>query len=285
MVMKKLIKLSVLFVSLVILFGLEKIHPLELSVSPKVPFLENSKIKIETFVLQPLHPLTSCDTTLVAIADAPIFLRPDAQSPKLGVISSGSKIHILAKTLDQEWSLAENGYLKSDCLRSEYVKKTNTAPIESSNNLQGLCDEKWQQLPQKVHEEFTKRAVTIQICGKNLAKELGKSYSILGMTEYGSSPKIYLQGCREAINLAYLHECGHAYDNCLNFVSDDQEWYEIYQEERMAFQGINLDETGDQHDVSSPSEYFAAVFSNYIKQNANLKKTCPKSYEFLHSNL
>lgn len=80
-----------------------------------------------------------------------------------------------------------------------------------------------------------------------------------------------------------FHECGHILDDelSLTFISQSDEFESIYDEERMQFRADNNIE----YFISTPMEYFASAFSEYMIRPARLKYNTPKTYDFIEQCL
>lgn len=75
------------------------------------------------------------------------------------------------------------------------------------------------------------------------------------------------------------HELGHFLDWCTCNIQceDNEEWNQIFKEEAAKCS------VGDNpwYGQSSPVEYFATSYSTYVQYKSQLKKQCPKTYNFI----
>ena len=102
--------------------------------------------------------------------------------------------------------------------------------------------------------------------------------SIMGQTRFG--PRIVLiKNSGAFVERTMFHECGHILDDelALTFISQSDEFKSIYDEERLQFRADNNIE----YFISTPAEYFASAFSEYMIKPARLKHNTPKTYDFI----
>jgi len=169
------------------------------------------------------------------------------------------------------------------CTISVYA--ASSAPIKksSSTTATGLVTEKYELLPDAIQDDFENRGWEIHIVPE---KELHKEHlllgevppvgQILGGVTVGIENRIYLND--GVADLSMNHEMGHYVDMVLfgnsgSAPSNTQEFIDIYQTEKGGF--------GDSYPKSDAHEYFAETFSLYIEYPGDLKKTFPKTYEYM----
>jgi hypothetical protein len=77
----------------------------------------------------------------------------------------------------------------------------------------------------------------------------------------------------------FYHECGHALDNKSKnkFISKSNEFRSIYLNEKDNFKAENNLE----YYISSPAEYFASAFAEYMLNPERLRENTPRTYEFI----
>lgn len=76
---------------------------------------------------------------------------------------------------------------------------------------------------------------------------------------------------------AVNHEMGHYFDYSSGMVSDSAGFIDIFQSEAVAFDGGNND-----YAVSDSGEFFAEAFREYIECAGYLKRTCPRTYDYIN---
>lgn len=81
-----------------------------------------------------------------------------------------------------------------------------------------------------------------------------------------------------------LHEFGHAVDDILGLVSSSQEWRELYYQYNNVYieEGCN---TIIYHDISTNSEFFAAMFAEYYRNSEHLQTHAPEIYSYFNTLL
>jgi len=93
-------------------------------------------------------------------------------------------------------------------------------------------------------------------------------------------PQIWVYNNKHQISEVTLHEFGHYADDSSGWVSDSEEFYEVYGNERASFQKkISRNE----HYHSSPVEYFAESFGKYLYAPELLLKNCAETYSFIEN--
>lgn len=91
---------------------------------------------------------------------------------------------------------------------------------------------------------------------------------------------IYIKENR--IEYVLYHEIGHAYDYCMQRISDTEEFKEIFEDEKENFHKYIED---DEYYTANTHEYFAETFEEYVKENENLKNYLPKTYSFIKKSV
>ena len=173
----------------------------------------------------------------------------------------------------------------------ESLKALNTAANldEYSNIIQkdGNVNDKWinsangywNKIPYNVRKRLINDGWQLYVTDKNIAQSFffGQYSSVAGVTVYYKN-LIYFEDRQSAINISIAHEVGHAIDQTLGFVSNTEEFINIYNQEKDNF--IEVDGDGSQA-KGSVSEYFAESIQQYIYHNDSLKKNSPQTYEFI----
>lgn len=131
----------------------------------------------------------------------------------------------------------------------------------------------YDELPPKVKDMFEDNGYELYIVSLIDGDEC-----IMGQTRFG--PRIVLiKNSGAFVERTMFHECGHILDDelALTFISQSDEFKSIYDEERLQFRADNNIE----YFISTPAEYFASAFSEYMIKPARLKHNTPKTYDFI----
>lgn len=85
------------------------------------------------------------------------------------------------------------------------------------------------------------------------------------------------------IQSTLLHEIGHLIDSNYKFVSDEDEFSNIYFEEWPLYQKTNhfkIINHSNNYTIANPLEYFATTFACYITNKDELEELCPMTYSY-----
>lgn len=112
---------------------------------------------------------------------------------------------------------------------------------------------------------------------------IGNDENIGGRVTY--APKI-LEVKYNTYDAKYVmfHECGHILDNELadfGLISSSDEFKEIYEKEKHTV----IFEYNYDYATSTPAEYFASCFAEYMTNPERLKQTAPETYYFIENRL
>lgn len=101
---------------------------------------------------------------------------------------------------------------------------------------------------------------------------------ILGQTFYGLK-LILIKDEFAFVERTFYHECGHVLDDevAFTFASSSDEFIEIYNEEKHMFKS----EGNLEYYISTPREYFASAFAEYMTDPERLKENTPRTYEYI----
>lgn len=156
---------------------------------------------------------------------------------------------VKGKTKNGWYQTLDNKYIYKDYLSKE---KTNTIETELAI------------LPQNIRNVLTNN-------GWNIVR-VNLDPGLLGLTYY-MERKIEIDTREVAVTTGLIHEVGHAIDYHYNCIAGD--FYSIYKEEYNNYPGMS------EHCKSCATEYWAESFYLYYKNNSNLKKYCPRTYEYV----
>lgn len=94
---------------------------------------------------------------------------------------------------------------------------------------------------------------------------------------------ILIKNTRSLIEQTTFHECGHVLDDesAYSFISKSDEFLKIYTEEKGNFKVSN----NYDYFVSTPQEYFASAFAEYMMNPMRLRRFTPRTYKFIEQCL
>ena len=104
------------------------------------------------------------------------------------------------------------------------------------------------------------------------------SSSILGWTSFVNN-KIFLSTSFQNIGIIALHECGHAFDDALNFPSLSEAFLSVYNAEKANYNSFSF--RSYTTETISPIEYFADAFEEYFINPIGLTTNAPMTYGFI----
>lgn len=117
------------------------------------------------------------------------------------------------------------------------------------------------------------------IYSEDQMEELGEAYGyeqkIIGLSVYDSH-LIYISNMRLD---TVIHEIWHAVDSILEFPSQSDEALSVFSEEKKTF--LKTFPSVTYANSSSPTEYYAEAFQEYVLDEDSLKEQCPKTYELI----
>lgn len=135
----------------------------------------------------------------------------------------------------------------------------------------------YEKLPDKVQDMFEDNNYRMHVVDL-----IDNDENIIGQTIFG--PRlVLLKNNGPYVERTTFHEFGHILDDELadTFISRSYEFMIIYNEEKENFKADNNVE----YFISTPSEYFASAFSEYMTRPKRLKHNTPKTYEFIEQCL
>ena len=133
-------------------------------------------------------------------------------------------------------------------------------------------------MPETVKARLNESGWKIHVTSNNISRMFGYPYAIMAMTEYYSYSTWI--GTQDAS--AVIHECGHAYDFLTGWVSNTQEFYDIYASEVGSFAASFPTHPNNYGDVV---EYWAESFSIYVMKPEQLNQVCPRTYNYIASHI
>lgn len=171
------------------------------------------------------------------------------------------------------------------------IPKNATETTEFAIESDGNVNEHWIKetelnyslIPENIRVSYQNDNGRIYVSDKDLAKKIGLNFKIEGYYYYGTNSlgedfhEIYIEGRKDAVD-GILHEVGHYVDHKCNDISLSDEFKVIHNAEVENFSERFI---AHENNYSTPDEYFAEAFKQYILNPNILIKTCPETYEFL----
>ena len=135
----------------------------------------------------------------------------------------------------------------------------------------------YEELPDKVQDMFEDNNYRMHVVDL-----IDNDEYIMGQTNFGSR-LVLLKNNGPYVERTTFHEFGHILDDelAVTFISRSDEFISIYNEEKENFKADNNVE----YFISTPLEYFASAFSEYMIRPERLKYNTPKTYEFIEQCL
>lgn len=134
-------------------------------------------------------------------------------------------------------------------------------------------------IPQNMFNVLKNNNWTITITTDNIAKThyQGIYSSIMGVTIYNEKT-IYVEDRNNAIKGAIIHECAHAYDKEMNFISSNQEWINVLNKDTLGFEILT---NGYTHWKTDNSEAWAEAVQLCYQDQKIFQKHCPNMYAYI----
>lgn len=222
---------------------------------------------------------------MIVITYSILRSKPDENSSNLGVYNKGDKIKVISK-LSNNWYKVKTeknyGYIKCDNVRNSkevFIDKdgvliTSVTPDDTikidgdiSDNIVNYAYNYWYLIPENIRNDFKEQGWTIVLTDKSLSQDLGINYPISGVTIM-QDKTIKICGNQSCIRYALVHEIGHYIDYRSNFVSRQETFKKLYEEN-----GDKLLEYNNNYIQASYSEeeYFAELYRAYILNEYKIK--------------
>lgn len=162
----------------------------------------------------------------------------------------------------------------TDILTNIYM---NNQPIAEASLTHYRILKAKDKLPPKVNQMLEKNEYKIYVL-----EEIDDNEYILGQTIYGLRI-ILIKDTYFDIERTFYHECGHVIDDesAFTYASSSNEFIEIYNEEKYLFKSDGYIE----YYISTPREYFASAFAEYMLNPQKLKENTPKTYEYIDKHV
>ena len=150
----------------------------------------------------------------------------------------------------------------------------------ASDEIKRMAIRYWNLIPSNIRTSFVNDGWEVVITSESLESLFGYSFSIIGLTTYGEE-RIYVEARENAIRRALCHEMGHYWDWKNDWLSDTDEWNDIFYDERYKF---DEQYKADNHCVSSAIEYFAEIFAQSLMYPETAYSSAPRSCNYIWKN-
>lgn len=255
-----------------------------------------------------------CDKIMYATEKVNIRVRPKVGTTKIGFLNKNEAIHVIG-ICDNGWSKVlyneSTAYISSNYLSPNKVavasdqnkvseaKKPEPTKMEETSvktypsfvEVIGVSDDyvdkvlsNYYRIPEVARNKFEDFGGVLSITNENLGEKFfnDSSKHIVAVTSYkGSSKECSINiGAKDATSV--LHEMGHFIDYVCGYLSETEEYKEIWGSEIEAFKSFHY--TADEN-TSTANEYFAESFQVYIESPNELQEKCPQSYDYIVNTL
>lgn len=150
----------------------------------------------------------------------------------------------------------------------------NVQYLEETAYIQEKLESCLQNIPSDILIQFADEGWTLEICKElSLLTYKNSEFNAAGLTK-NAEKKIIIEANSGDLNNIVSHEFGHYVDFLYERPSKTNEWKELYLEEWRGVYKL----THNFHNVDAPVEFFASVFSLYIRRPVALQTLCPKSF-------
>ena len=143
-------------------------------------------------------------------------------------------------------------------------------------------DARMAEIPDCINNLLAEEGWKIYVTDKNLSRTYfnGMYRSVAGVTRFREK-KVEFESRSHAINYAYAHEIGHAFDAHFGNISYTDAWKAIYNEEKNTY--YQHDASGNCYEISSPVELFTSVFRDCLISPQTCRQTAPIAYAFVQT--
>lgn len=210
----------------------------------------------------------------------------------LAVLKCNTKSTALITQLQNELNKEKNFSLVCDEFSDRFetllkMKKSDLSDDELI--LYKYLDEKYSMLPITIQKKIEEYDFDIY-----LSDELfGHDWNLrkLGSTHInGNQIRVWLGKNKGIIDLSFYHEIGHVVDKIFcddGFYSKtNEDWKETYEKDKDVYFQAKIRTNPElrelyEYGISSPTEYFACVFNDYVENKEWLEEVVPCSYEII----
>lgn len=255
-----------------------------------------------------------CDKVMYATEKVNIRVSPKVGTTKIGFLKKNEAIHVIG-ICDNGWSKVlyneSTAYISSDYLSPNKVaiasdqnkvseaKKSEPIKVEETSSktypsfveVIGVSDDyvdkvlsNYYRIPEAARNKFENFGGVLSITNENLGEKFynNSSKHIVAVTNYKGSSKECSINIGTKDSTAVLHEMGHFVDYVCGYLSDTEEYEDIWGSEVEAFKSFHY--TADEN-TNQANEYFAESFQVYIESPSELQEKCPQSYDYIVNTL
>lgn len=130
-------------------------------------------------------------------------------------------------------------------------------------------------LPTRLQESFVKKRWKIRISNEKIIRN-----STCGLCS-SYDKKIYIKSSAPDIRITTWHEFGHFLDYQERLISNRLFFKRVFHAEKENLKGFYKEKSDYDYAVSSPEEYFAELFANYLNDRNLLSSFVPKSVRIM----
>ena len=158
----------------------------------------------------------------------------------------------------------------------------------------------YNKIPLKARDLYDKNNLLIRIYGYNVYPSFAglftgdvsiESYKSSSLKKFFRRRGVYKSYSANKFSMDYaksnlIHELGHAYDYNSGWISKQSEFVSIYKSEKKKFMKTNYYKypmAKVKSNINSSVEYFASSFDAYVRSPKDLKKRCPKTYNYFEN--
>lgn len=134
-------------------------------------------------------------------------------------------------------------------------------------------------IPDKILQDFNEDGFEIILTDVNISEKYytGDITETIAGLFVESDKTIYISRKSNFIKYSTVHEIGHYFDFKNNWISESQEFQDIYEIEKEKLKTFSYDE----HYKSNSKEYFATAFKEYLKNPKRLETYTPLTYKYI----
>ncbi len=155
----------------------------------------------------------------------------------------------------------------------------------------------YNKIPLKARQVYSDNSLKIKIYGNNHYKNWAglfngnvniESYQVSWLRSFYRRRGIYNSYSNKKLSMDYakctlIHELGHAYDYNMGWISNNKDFKNIYKKEKNKFKKTSYYKYPMGKiisNINNVEEYFASAFTVYVRAPKDLKKYCPKTYNY-----
>lgn len=265
----------------------------EIKYEPKSYFLtmetsieEIQETTIEETTQEVIYTYTSLDQPMWATTSVNVRNGPEVSFSVQSSLSPGMEVQVTGQCNETGWyQVLHNeivGYVNSNYLSAEMPD-----PVPNICQVDGWVSSDWayrvnqelQKIPSYWLDTFVNSGWQMYVTDTDLDDTYygGQYGAVMGSTHFDEHV-IWLEDRDEVITEAVIHEFGHFVDCYYGFLSDTEEFINIYYAESDIFR--NTFHVTCYYDQK---EMFAEGFWKYLTDGATLQASCPQLYQFLAS--